>query len=94
MLMLVPCTVGCTSGERGGIAVKGPPTGGRKGAWPAPLLDLSAAERDCDGRLRQSRAKLTFCVRSGSPSLTHRLHRGQGTREGRAFAESHRLADL
>lgn len=40
----------------------------------------SAAERDCDGRPRDSLAKLTCCVRSGSPSLSHLLQRGQGTR--------------
>lgn len=70
------------------VALKGQPTVGGKceGAWPAALLDLTATERDCDGRLRESRDELTCSVRSGSPSLTNRL---QSTRWGLgASAES------
>lgn len=85
----MPRTVVCTSGESGAALRKDSPPG-REGAWPTPQLLLSAAERDCDGRPRESRAKLTCCVRSGSPSLSHLLQRGQGTREGTP-AESQRL---
>lgn len=75
--------------ERAGFRRERTAHRGRKWAWPAPLLALTAAERDCDGRSRDTRAKLSSSVRSGSPSLSHLLQRGPGTREA-ASAESQR----
>lgn len=65
----------------------------RKGAGFELVLHFTASERDCNGCLRASRAKLACSLRSGSPSLTYGLPRvGEGGGLMSLGArESHRL---
>lgn len=83
--------------ERGTNSKDRPPGAGGGGAWPAPLLERSAAERDCDGRPRVSRAEPSRTYLRSEERLAVAqptcLSEGSGRkREGRAAsAESHRL---
>ena len=69
----------------------------RKGAGSELVLDFTARERDCNGCLYESRAKLACSVKSGSPSLYLRFAEDRQRQEGGvlmslgAGEESHRL---
>lgn len=79
---------------RAGRRSERPAHRGRRGRGLPPLLALSAAERDCDGRPPESRAKLTCSVTSGSLSLSRLLQRGPRDEAGGgagASAEGHPL---
>lgn len=79
--------------ERAGHHFWGQPLQKRKGAGLELVLHFTASERDCNGCLRASRAKLACSLRSGSPSLTYGLPRAGegGGLMSLGARESHRL---
>lgn len=62
----------------------------RKGAGSELVLDFTARERDCDGCLRESRAKLACSVKAALRLLTHLTVRRWGL-TSLGTGESHRL---